>query len=107
MKTLVVPLLVLGLCGVGAAEDKSDVEKRLRNSADVLQAIAKEPDKGIPHEVLKDAKCVAVVPHMVKGGFGIGGQHGRGVATCNVKGRWSAPAFFSLSGGSFPKRRTR
>ena len=101
MKTLVVPLLVLGLCGVGAAEDKSDVEKRLRNSADVLQAIAKEPDKGIPHEVLKDAKCVAVVPHMVKGGFGIGGQHGRGVATCNVKGRWSSPAFFSLSGGSF------
>jgi lipid-binding SYLF domain-containing protein len=66
-----------------------------------LQQITSAPDKGIPEDVLHSAKCVAVVPHMIKAGFGIGGQHGKGVATCNVNGNWSAPAFFELSGGSF------
>ncbi|HZU22052.1 MAG TPA: lipid-binding SYLF domain-containing protein [Terriglobales bacterium] len=102
MKKLMVLLLVFGICGLArAADDKAGVEKRLDNAATVLQQITSAPDKGIPQEVLNGAKCVAVVPHMLKAGFGIGGQHGKGVATCNVNGTWSAPAFFSLSGGSF------
>jgi lipid-binding SYLF domain-containing protein len=101
MKKIVVSLLIFGLCGLAHAEDKASVDKRLNKAADVLQAITKQPDKGIPQDVLKSAKCVAIVPHMVKGGLGIGGQHGRGAATCNVSGKWSAPAFISLSGGSF------
>lgn len=101
MKKLLVFVLVFGFCGLVRAEDKAQVEKRLDNAATVLQQITSAPDKGIPQDVLNGAKCVAVVPHMVKAGFGIGGQHGRGVATCNVNGSWSAPAFFSLSGGSF------
>jgi len=32
------------------------------------------PDNGIPEEVLEHAKCVAVVPHMIKDGFVFGGQ---------------------------------
>jgi len=102
MKKLMVFLLAFALFGVTClAESKADVEKRLDNAATVLQQVTSAPDKGIPQEVLSGAKCVAVVPKMVKAGFGIGGQHGRGVATCNVNGTWSAPAFFSLSGGSF------
>lgn len=101
MKKLLIFVLVFGFCGLVRAEDKAQVEKRLDNAANVLQQITAAPDKGIPQDVLNSAKCVAVVPHMVKAGFGIGGQHGRGVATCNVNGTWSAPAFFSLSGGSF------
>jgi len=38
---------------------------------------------------------------MVKAGFGIGGQHGKGVATCKNTQGWSAPSFFTISGGSF------
>jgi lipid-binding SYLF domain-containing protein len=101
MKKLIVFLLLFGLCGLASAEDKAGAEKRLDNAATVLQQLSNTPDKGIPQDVLNSAKCVAVVPHMVKAGFGIGGQHGRGVATCNVNGTWSAPTFFSLSGGSF------
>jgi lipid-binding SYLF domain-containing protein len=100
MKKWLAFLLVFGLCGLAGAEDKAQVEKRLDNAATVLQEITSAPDKGIPQDVLHGAKCVAVVPHMIKGGLGIGGQHGRGVATCNVNGNWSAPAFFDLSGGS-------
>ena len=102
MKKLMVFLLAFALSGIAClAEGKADVEKRLDNAATVLQQITNAPDKSIPQEVMNGAKCVAVVPHLVKAGLGIGGQHGRGVATCNVNGTWSAPAFFSLSGGSF------
>ena len=101
MKKLLVSLLMFGLCGFAWAEDKSDVQKRLDNSATVLQEIAAAPDKGIPEEVLNGAQCVAIVPHMVKAGLGIGGQHGRGVATCKNTQGWSAPSFFTISGGSF------
>jgi lipid-binding SYLF domain-containing protein len=59
------------------------------------------PDKGIPEEVLEHAKCIAVVPHMVKGGFVFGAEGGRGVATCRTSKGWSAPAFFAITGGSW------
>jgi lipid-binding SYLF domain-containing protein len=59
------------------------------------------PDNGIPEEVLEHAKCVAVVPHLLKGGFIFGAENGRGVATCRTANGWSAPAFFSITGGSW------
>jgi len=102
MKKLLSLLLTVSLSGfAAAAEDKSDVQKRLDNAATVLQEITAAPDKGIPENVLNSAQCVAIVPHMVKAGFGIGGQHGKGVATCKNTQGWSAPSFFTISGGSF------
>jgi lipid-binding SYLF domain-containing protein len=59
------------------------------------------PDKGIPEEVLDHAKCIAVVPHMIKGGFIFGAENGRGVATCRTAKGWSAPSFFAITGGSW------
>ena len=101
MKKLVVSLMMFSLCGFVWAADKSDAQQRLDKAADVLQAITAAPDKGIPEDVLNGAKCVAVVPHMVKAGLGVGGEHGKGVATCKTTQGWSAPAFFTVSGGSF------
>jgi lipid-binding SYLF domain-containing protein len=75
--------------------------ERLDNSADVLHEIMAAPDRGIPEEVLEHAKCIAVVPHMIKGGFVFGAEHGRGVATCRTEAGWSAPAFFAITGGSW------
>lgn len=86
-----------------AAEDEpSEQVKRLNASAAVLDEIMKTPDKGIPEEILGSAECVAVIPSMVKIGFVFGGRHGRGLATCRTKsGGWSAPAPFSVTGGSW------
>ena len=67
----------------------------------VLHEIMGMPDNGIPEEVLEHAKCIAVVPHMVKGGFVFGGKGGKGVATCRTANGWSAPAFITISGGSW------
>jgi SH3 domain-containing YSC84-like protein 1 len=93
-------MLSLGtLCWAGSARE--DATGRLENATDVLHAIMGAPDNGIPEEVLEHAKCVAVVPHMVKGGFIFGGKHGKGVATCRTANGWSAPAFITISGGSW------
>jgi SH3 domain-containing YSC84-like protein 1 len=74
---------------------------RLQASGTVLNEIMAAPDKGIPEEVLNDAKCIAVIPNMGKGGFIVGGEHGRGVVTCRTAHGWSAPAFISIGGGNF------
>jgi len=83
-----------------AGSAREDTVDRLQKSVDVLHAIMSTPDKGIPEEVLSNAKCILVVPDLIKGGFILGGKHGRGVATCRTAEGWSAPAFVSLSGGS-------
>jgi lipid-binding SYLF domain-containing protein len=83
-----------------AGSARQDSVARLQSSVDVVNAIMAAPDKGIPEEVLNDAKCIVVVPNMIKGGFVFGGKHGRGVASCRTAGGWSAPAFVSVGGGS-------
>jgi SH3 domain-containing YSC84-like protein 1 len=101
MKKLIVFLLVSCLGSLAwAGEQKKDVTERLQMATDVLSQMTSAPDKGIPEEVLDSAKCIAVVPHLVKGGFIFGGKHGRGVATCRTASGWSAPAFISVGGGS-------
>ena len=101
MKKLMV-FLLMGCLGspAWAGEQKKDVTERLQMATDVLSQMTSAPDKGIPEEVLDSAKCIAVVPHLVKGGFIFGGKHGRGVATCRTASGWSAPAFISVGGGS-------
>ena len=93
-------MLSLGtLCWANSARE--DATDRLDNATKVLHEIMGMPDKGIPEEVLEHAKCVAVVPHMVKGGFIFGGKGGKGVATCRAVNGWSAPAFITISGGNW------
>ena len=98
-------LVVVSLVGIGslawAGSAREDSVERLQKSATVLKEIMDAPDKGIPAEVLDGARCIAVVPHLIKGGFVIGGKHGRGVATCRTAAGWSAPAFISVGGGSW------
>ena len=103
MKRFMLALMMLGLASFAwAKQNRTDVEDRLEDATKVLQDIMKTPDKGIPEEVFRGAKCVAVVPNMVKAGFIFGGKHGRGVATCKLPdGSWSAPAFFTVTGGSW------
>jgi len=103
MKKFMLAVMILGLASFARADQtKTDVDDRLESAAKTLQDIMKAPDKGIPDEVFRGAKCVAVVPSMIKGGFIFGGKHGRGVATCRLpNGSWSAPAFFTITGGSW------
>jgi SH3 domain-containing YSC84-like protein 1 len=86
---------------VHGKESSSEVQGRLDKAAQVMDQLSDTKDSAIPDKILKDAHCVAIIPSMVKGGFVFGAEHGRGVATCRVNGRWSAPAFFAATGGSW------
>ena len=102
MKKLITLAAVLSLTSLGwAGTDREATINRLDHAGAVLHEIMSAPDKGIPEEVLEHAKCVAVVPHLLKGGFVFGAENGRGVATCRTENGWSAPAFFSITGGSW------
>jgi lipid-binding SYLF domain-containing protein len=95
------------LVGAGwAADDKdqkdqSDIAKRIDASAKVLEEIMATPDKAIPDKVMKHAKCIVVIPSMVKIAIGFGGSHGKGVASCRTENGWSAPAPVTITGGSW------
>lgn len=102
----IVPMLLLGAVtltagNLWAASGRQDSIERLHLSSEVLNAMSGAADKGIPEEVLNNAKCIVVIPHLIKGGFIFGGSHGRGVATCRTAHGWSAPAFVSIGGGSW------
>jgi lipid-binding SYLF domain-containing protein len=105
MKKTLVVLLLLSLSALAFGDDKdtkdtNKVEDRIQASATVLDEIESAPDNGIPEEVLSSAECVAVVPSLLKGGFIIAANYGRGVASCRTPSGWSAPAFLFTSGGS-------
>lgn len=82
--------------------DKAKDEETLRNAATVLSAMMN--DNAVPADVLARADCVMVLPSVKKGGFIIGGTGGRGPMVCRTgkdfKGRWSAPAMYSIGGAS-------
>jgi SH3 domain-containing YSC84-like protein 1 len=94
-------LLLAGMAFSADDKDQSDIQKRIDASANVLNEVMATPDKAIPDKVMKDAKCIAVIPSMVKIAVGFGGSHGKGVATCRTENGWSAPAPITITGGSW------
>lgn len=99
MKTLLRVVLCAVTLASGAFASEA-ASSRLESAATVLNEIMATPDKGIPEDILGSAKCVAVVPNLLKGGFIVGGAHGRGMATCRTATGWSAPAPITTTGGS-------
>ena len=100
--------LLLAFVAVGTftfaygGSDKDKGQSELQRATEIVQNMTNTaPDKGIPKEVFEGAKCVAVIPQLVKGAFVIGGEHGTGVATCRTANGWSSPAPFAVSGISF------
>ena len=103
MRKFTFALLVFALASLAWAKDKDDNGPSDLQSATmtVQHMTATAGDKGVPLEVMEGAKCVAVIPKLIKGAFVVGGEHGDGVATCRTASGWSAPAPFTVSGISW------
>ena len=97
---LIFSTLVLAVTQVAAASDRDDDIARSQKSAQVFRGIMDTPDKGIPHDLLDKAKCIAIIPGDKKFAFIFGGSYGRGIATCRTASGWSAPMFIAIDGGS-------
>lgn len=91
--------LLLATSGLSQGKMKDEKNQSLK-AAEVFREIMEIPEKEIPRDIIDKAECVAVFPHVVKAGFIVGGQGGRGVASCRTSTGWSAPAYFNLGGGS-------
>ena len=92
--------IILAAAPLAFASDQEDDVARTQKAAQVFQSIMDTPDKGIPHDLLKSAKCIAIIPGDKKFAFVFGGSYGRGVATCRTSEGWSAPMFVAIDGGS-------
>jgi len=96
-----VGFLFLAACAFADAKKQQD---RVENSGKVIKEILDVPDN-VPQDLLDKAKCVVVLPSVVKFAIGIGGSYGRGVMTCRTgehfTGPWGAPSIIALEGGSF------
>jgi len=101
MKKLALLSIVLIASALYASDQRAADIERLQTSGVILTQIMSAPDRGIPDAIMDGAKCIAVVPSMLKASFVFGANYGKGVATCRTTNGWSAPAFFKVEGGSF------
>ena len=101
-------LLAGGFLLLGNPSTTSSIPKteqdRLENSGKVMQEVLNIPDD-IPQDLMDKARCVVVMPSVVKAAFVVGGSYGRGAMVCRTgkdfTGPWGAPAMYALEGGSF------
>src|SRR5437879_13926647 len=98
---LLLSVVLLAAAPLWAQGDRAKTIDRVQDASTILTEIMSAPDSGIPENVFSSAKCVAVVPSLLKAGLGFGGAYGKGVDSCHNEKGWSAPAFFSIKGGSF------
>src|SRR5690348_9752491 len=103
LKTVVsfVAAIVLSASAFAQTGNRAKVVSRVNDASEILDEVMSAPDSRIPGDIIESAQCVAIVPSLLRGGFGFGAQYGRGVATCRTQAGWSAPAFFTIKGGSF------
>jgi lipid-binding SYLF domain-containing protein len=81
---------------------QSDEARRITASVTVLREIMEAGDQSVPRSILEKAEGIAVFPSLLKGGFIVGGQRGRGILSARdpKTGAWSSPAFLTITGGS-------
>lgn len=93
-------IVALSLATLSA--QSSDEARRISDSIIVLDEIMAAADQSVPRSILERAVGVAVFPSLLKGGFVVGGQRGKGILSVRDKqtGVWSSPAFLTITGGS-------
>lgn len=100
---LAIILAVTAIVSPLRAQNSDDEKDRVKEAITILDEIMAAADKAIPKSVMDKAEGIAVFPRLLKGGLGVGAQHGRGILSVRDKstGAWSNPAFLTINGGSF------
>ncbi len=94
-------LIVFAVSRPAAAQ--ADEATRVQNAATVFNQIMRAPDQVIPQYVLDRAVGIAVFPGVLKAGFVVGGERGKGILSVRDPrtNAWSDPAFLTITGGSW------
>ena len=95
-------LIFLAFVTAMPASAATKEERRVSDATDVVDQLLRIPEQSIPSALLSRAYAIAVIPHVIKVGFGFGARRGKGLLVVRQEdGGWSNPAFVSLTGGSF------
>jgi lipid-binding SYLF domain-containing protein len=96
---LIRALIILVSAPWAGAQEKQAI--KLENARLVYEEMVDAGNGGIPSSIRTGSKCIAVIPHVVKGGLLVGGRHGNGVMSCHDgEGDWSPPVFIEIKGAS-------
>jgi lipid-binding SYLF domain-containing protein len=94
-------LILLSLILAVPATAATKQEKKVADATDVVDQFLRIPEQSIPPSLLSRAYAIAVIPNVVKIGFGLGARRGKGVLVVRREDNsWSNPAFVTLTGGS-------
>lgn len=87
--------LVLTCIGQAAPTTPSEI---INQSIEVLEEMSASEDSGAFGALLKEAKGIAIFPSIIKIGWGIGGQYGKGIIFRKDSrvGIWYGPAFVKM-----------
>jgi len=98
-------LLIVFFCAsltAGPVMAASKEETRVQDATDVVDQLLRIPEQGVPSALLSRAYAVAVIPRVIKVGFGLGARYGKGIMVVRQDDNsWSNPAFVKITGGSF------
>jgi lipid-binding SYLF domain-containing protein len=92
--------LLLVMCAAAAAADRPEAEIIVDKSRLLVQEMMISGDRQMPESLMRQAAGIALLPGMLKGGFIIGANYGKGVVLQRGPGGWTGPAFISIGGGS-------
>src|SRR5580700_3005097 len=94
-------VLIASLATGAILAKESEPDKRVQDAAAVVNEMMGMPDKGVPRSIVDRAQCIVVIPGLKKAAFIVGGQYGRGFASCRKPGGYGSPAAVRMEGGSF------
>lgn len=98
LKCMLLGSLILATPAFSATSE----EERVANATDVVAQLMQIPEQSVPPALLARAYAIAVIPNVVKIGFGLGARRGKGVLVVRQENStWSNPSFVTLTGGSF------
>jgi lipid-binding SYLF domain-containing protein len=93
--------LLMVFPSVAAAGDTSGVNERVDRAREAYQQLVHTPDRGVPDALRERCKAIAIFPGVIKGAIGFGARYGKGIVVVRDGSGWSAPAFYTLAGGSW------
>jgi len=95
--------VMISFLSTNALAENAKLNMRIDDCADLLDEVMQMPEESIPRDLLAKAKAIAIFPSVLKGGFIFGGRFGNGVVLKRDRstGRWSAPSFYTVAGGSW------
>ncbi len=97
---------MLSFANAGLASEVANNQKEYMKIANAAAGILEEtihmPDRGIPHSLVSNAKCVASIPNVVSAGLVFGARYGKGLVSCRIdENHWSRPSYLTIAGGSW------